>query len=182
LVEAALSEPNAVPLIVLSAARDPVEAVNSTLRRAGHPVHCTWIPALRDLGDALSQINPELLLQVAGTPAELGPVIGLRDQLAPQVPVLLLAPSVDEALIAAAIERGARDAVTLGNQARLSAVVLRELAVFRAARALDATQKSAHDARSQLDNVLQRSNDAILQVQEGIVIEANRAWHELYGV
>jgi multidomain signaling protein FimX len=181
-VEAALSEPNAVPLIVLSAARDPVEAVNSTLRRAGHPVHCTWIPALRDLGDALSQINPELLLQVAGTPAELGPVIGLRDQLAPQVPVLLLAPSVDEALIAAAIERGARDAVTLANQARLSAVVLRELAVFRAARALDATQKSAHDARSQLDNVLQRSNDAILQVQEGIVIEANPAWHELYGV
>jgi hypothetical protein len=76
IVEAALSEPNAVPLIVLSAARDPVEAVNSTLRRAGHPVHCTWIPALRDLGDALAQINPELLLQVAGTPAELGPVIG----------------------------------------------------------------------------------------------------------
>jgi diguanylate cyclase (GGDEF)-like protein len=182
IVEAALSEPNAVPLIVLSAARDPVEAVNSTLRRAGHPVHCTWIPALRDLGDALAQINPELLLQVAGTPAELGPVIGLRDQLAPTVPVLLLAPSVDEALIAGAIERGARDAVTLGNQSRLTAVVLRELAVFRAARALDVTQRSAHDARSQLDHVLQRSNDAILQVQEGIVIDANPAWHELYGV
>jgi multidomain signaling protein FimX len=181
-VEGDLTEPNAVPLIVLSSARDPVEAINSLLRRAGHPVHCTWIPALRDLGDALGQINPELLVQVANTPAELTPVIGLRDQLAPTVPVLLLAPAADEAVIAQAIERGARDAVTLAHPARLQAVMLRELGVFRTERALGATQKSAHDARSQLDVVLQRSNDAIIQVQEGIVTEANPAWHELYGV
>ncbi len=177
-----MTEPNAVPLIVLSSARDPVEAINSVLRRAGHPVHCTWIPALRDLGDALGQINPELLVQVANTPAELTPVIGLRDQLAPTVPVLLLAPAVDEALIAQAIKRGARDAVTLAHPERLQAVVLRELGVFRTERALDATQKSADEARSQLGVVLQRSNDAIIQVQEGIVTEANPAWHELYGV
>ncbi|MGB9331295.1 MAG: PAS domain S-box protein, partial [Steroidobacteraceae bacterium] len=177
-----MTEPNAVPLIVLSSARDPVEAINSLLRRAGHPVHCTWIPALRDLGDALGQINPELLVQVANTPAELTPVIGLRDQLAPTVPVLLLTAAADEAVIAQAIERGARDAVTLAHPARLQAVMLRELGVFRTERALDATQKSAHDARSQLDVVLQRSNDAIIQVQEGIVTEANPAWHELYGV
>ena len=62
-----MTEQNAVPLIVLSAARDPVESINSILRRAGHPVHCTWIPALRDLGDALDQLNPELLLQVDGS-------------------------------------------------------------------------------------------------------------------
>jgi diguanylate cyclase (GGDEF)-like protein/PAS domain S-box-containing protein len=181
-VEGDLTEPHAVPLIVLSSARDPVEAINSVLRRAGHPVHCTWIPALRDLGDALGQINPELLVHVANTPAELTPVIGLRDQLAPTVPVLLLAPAVDEAVIAQAIERGARDAVTLAHPARLQAVVLRELAVFRTERALDATQKSADEARNQLGVVLQRSNDAIIQVQEGIVTEANPAWHELYGV
>ena len=66
-----MTEPNAVPLIVLSSARDPVEAINSLLRRAGQPVHCTWIPALRDLADALTQINPQLLVQVAGSAAEL---------------------------------------------------------------------------------------------------------------
>jgi diguanylate cyclase (GGDEF)-like protein/PAS domain S-box-containing protein len=181
-VEIDLTEPNAVPLIVLSSARDPVEAINSVLRRAGHPVHCTWIPAVRDLGDALTQINPELLIQVAGTAAELAPAAGVRDQFAPAVPLLLLAPAIDEALIATAIERGARDVVTLASPERLKAVVLRELRVFRTERALDSTQKSAHDARNQLDVVLQRSNDAIVQVQEGIVTDANPAWHELYGV
>ena len=177
-----MTEPSAVPLIVLSSARDPVEAINSVLRRAGQPVHCTWIPAVRDLGDALTQINPELLIQVAGTAAELAPAVGVRDQFAAAVPLLLLAPAVDEALIAAAIERGARDVVTLSSSERLKAVVLRELRAFRTERSLDATQKSAHDARNQLDVVLQRSNDAIIQVQEGIVTDANPAWHELYGV
>ena len=65
-MEFTLTEQNAVPLIVLSTARDPVEQINSILRRAGHPVHCTWIPSLRDLGDALEQLNPELLLFVDG--------------------------------------------------------------------------------------------------------------------
>src|SRR5215469_4707043 len=177
-----LNEPNAVPLIVLSPARDPVEAINRLLRRAGQPAHCTWLPALRDLGDALTQLNPELLVHVASTPEELQEVIRVRDQLAPMVPVLELAPETDEARIAAALELGARDVVTLGNAARLTAVVMRELRVFHIERTLDASVRSAHDARSQLDTVLQRSNDAILQVQEGIVIEANPAWLELFGV
>jgi len=177
-----LNEPEAVPLIVLSAARDPVEAINRLLRRAGQPAHCTWIPALRDLGDALTQLNPELLVHVAATPEELEAVVQVRDQLAPAVPVLELAPQVDEARIAAGLALGARDVVTLASPARLQAVVMRELEVFRTARRLDATVKSAHDARSQLDNVLLRSNDAIVQVQEGIVIEANPAWLELFGV
>jgi hypothetical protein len=139
-VETDLTEPSAVPLIVVSSARDPVEAINSVLRRAGHPVHCTWIPAVRDLGDALTQINPELLIQVAGTAAELAPAVGVRDQFAPAVPLLLLAPAIDEALIATAIERGARDVITLASPERLKAVVLRELKVFRTDRALDSTQ------------------------------------------
>ncbi len=177
-----MSEQNAVPLIVLSAARDPVEAINSLLRRAGQPAHCTWIPALRDLGDALTQINPELLVHVTASLKELASALRVRDQLAPGVPALMLAPAADEATIAEALALGVRDVVTLASPARLQGVVQRELGVFRTERALDATVKSAHDARSQLDTVLQRSNDAILQVQEGIVIDANPAWLELYGV
>jgi diguanylate cyclase (GGDEF)-like protein/PAS domain S-box-containing protein len=181
-----LTEQNAVPLIVLSLARDPVEAINSTLRRAGHPVHCAWIPELRDLADALTQINPELLIHVATGSIELKSTIAVRDQVAPTVPVVVLvdAPGKEpatEALITDALLAGARDLVSLASPARLNAVVLREVRAFRLERALNTTVKSARDARSQLESVLQRSNDAIVQVQEGIVIEANPAWTELFG-
>ena len=90
-----MTEQSAVPLIVLSATREPVEAINGMLRRAGRPAHCTWIPALRDLGDALTQINPEMLVQVVGGNDDLQPVIAIRDQLAPTVPILVVALSGD---------------------------------------------------------------------------------------
>ncbi|MHB8812542.1 MAG: EAL domain-containing response regulator [Steroidobacteraceae bacterium] len=176
-----MTEQNPVPLIVLSPNRDPVEAINSILRRAGHPVHCTWIPALRDLPDALPQINPELVIDVSAAEDDLESVIEIRDQVAATVPVLLVAETVDEAVIAKAMAAGARDVVSLRNPARLAAVISRELRAFRLERALTSTVKSAHDARNQLESVLQRSNDAIVQVQEGIVIDANPAWLELFG-
>lgn len=180
-LESVLTEQNAVPLIVVSSARDPVEAINSILRRAGHPVHCTWIASLRDLGESITKVNPELLVHI-GSNDDLPSVINIRDQVAPTVPVVVLADAVDETRIAAAMIAGARDAVTLSNPVRLQAVMVRELRAFRLERALNTTLKSAHDARSQLETVLERSNDAIVQIQEGIVVDANPAWVELFGV
>ena len=177
-----MTEQNAVPLIVVSAARDPVEAINSILRRAGHPVHCTWIAALRDLSEAIPKIDPELLIHVAGPNDDLQSVINIRDQVAPSVPVVLLADAVDEGRIASAMLLGARDVVTLANPVRLQAVMLREIRAYRLERALNSTLKSASNARTQLETVLERSNDAIVQIQEGIVVDANPAWIELFGV
>src|SRR5437763_14580865 len=94
---------NAVPLIVLSAAREHVEAVNGILRRAGQPPHCTWIPALPDLADALTQLNPELLVHVAESRGEFEAAVRVRDTLAPRVPARLLSAEVDEAGISAAM-------------------------------------------------------------------------------
>ncbi len=176
-----MTEQNAVPLIVVSSARDPVEAINSILRRAGHPVHCTWIASLRDLGQAIAKFNPELLVHVSGAQEELQSVVTIRDQTSSTVPIVVLADAIDEARIAAAMIVGARDVVTLANPVRLQAVMVRELRAHRLERALNTTLKSAHDARSQLETVLERSNDAIVQIQEGIVVDANPAWVELFG-
>ncbi len=177
-----MTEQNAVPLIVLSTGREAVEAINSILRRAGHPVHCTWIPSLRDLGDALAQINPELLLFVDHGGDELTSAVTVRDQLAPNVPIIVVAHEFDEGRIAVTMAHGARDVVSLANPARLQAVMSRELRSFRLERALENTLKSARDARKQLETVLERSNDAIVQVQEGIIVDANPAWCELFGI
>ncbi|MGQ0836291.1 MAG: EAL domain-containing protein [Gammaproteobacteria bacterium] len=176
-----MTEQDPVPLIVLAPARDPVESINSILRRAGHPVHCTWIPSLGDLADALVQINPELLLCIESAAATAAAAAAVRDESAPSVPLIVVAVEVTEALVATAMTKGARDLVALGNPVRFEAVVRRELRAFRLERALENTLKSARDARRQLEAVLQRSNDAIAQVQEGIVVDANDSWVELFG-
>ena len=151
------------------------------MRKAGEPVHCTWIPAVRDLGEALEQLNPELLICAYVSESDAQQAAKVRDQLAPQVPLLLVRPQLSETDIANGMKLGARDVVSLSSTDRVQAVVSRELRSFRLERALNSTLQSASDYRRQLQSVLQRSNDAILQVQEGIVVDANQTWLELFG-
>jgi EAL domain-containing protein (putative c-di-GMP-specific phosphodiesterase class I)/GGDEF domain-containing protein/PAS domain-containing protein len=176
-----LTDNPAVPLIVFSPQREPSEFINGLMRKAGEPVHCTWIPAVRDLGEALEQLNPELLICAYVSDADAKQAATIRDQLAPQVPMLLVRPQISENDIATGMRIGARDVISLSASDRVQAVVARELRSFRLERALNTTLQSASDYRRQLQSVLQRSNDAILQVQEGIVVDANATILELFG-
>jgi PAS domain S-box-containing protein len=178
-----LAEPSAaVPMIVLTRHQDNVEAVNSTLRNAGHAVRCNWIRELNDLGDALAQINAHMLIAFVGAdPADTSKVMAICKQFGAEVPVLIARDQVDEEIIAAAMQQGARDVVTLKNPARLQAVVTRELEGHRQARALNSTISSAREYREQLKSFMAGSADAIAHVQEGIVVDVNPAWLDLYG-
>ena len=177
-----MTEQGAVPMIVLTRSQDHVEAINSTLRKAGHPVHCTWLPDARDLGDALTQINPEMLIAfIEELGVDLASLMKIKQQSAPGMPVLIVREAVDEAIIADAMRFGCQDVVTLANRNRLQAVATRELRAHRLERALSTTVSSAREYREQLQHFLEGSADAITHVQEGIIVDANRAWLELFG-
>jgi len=169
-------------MIVMTRSQDHVEAINSTLRNAGHPVHCTWLPDASDLGDALTQLNPEMLFAfVEELSVDLASIMKVRQQSAPGMPVLVVREQVDEAAIAEAMRLGCQDVVTLANRSRLQAVASRELRAHRLERALSTTLSSAREYREQLQTFLEGSADAITHVQEGIIVDANRAWLELFG-
>ncbi|MDB6098100.1 MAG: hypothetical protein JWN58_803 [Gammaproteobacteria bacterium] len=177
-----MSEQGAVPMIVMTRSQDHVEAINSTLRKAGHPVHCTWLPDASDLGDALTQLNPEMLIVfIDELSVDLASIMKVKQQTAPGMPVLVMRESVDEAAIAEAMRLGCQDVVTLANRSRLQSVASRELRSHRLERALSTTLSSAREYREQLQNFLEGSADAITHVQEGIIVDANRAWLELFG-
>jgi len=135
-----LAEQAAVPMIVLTRQEDNVETINSSLRNAGHAVHCNWVRELSDLGEALAQLHPHLLIAFAGPDAaETAKIMTVAKQFGPTVPVLIGRDQADEDIIAAAMRAGARDVVTLQHQARLQAVVTRELEAHRQARTLNST-------------------------------------------
>ena len=177
-----MADQGAVPMIVMTKSQDHVEAINSTLRKAGHPVHCTWLPDARDLGDALTQLNPEMLVAFTDEPGvDLPSIMKVKMQSAPEMPVLIVRENIDEAAIAEAMRVGAQDAVSLANRPRLQSVATRELRAYRLERALSTTLSSAREYREQLQHFLEGSADAITHVQEGIIVDANRAWLELFG-
>jgi multidomain signaling protein FimX len=177
-----VTEQGAVPMIVMTRSQDHVEAINSTLRKAGHPVHCTWLPDARDLSDAITQLNPEMLVAfIEELDTDLASIMKIKQQTAPEMPVLIVREQVDENAIAEAMRFGAQDVVTLANRSRLQSVASRELRAYRLERALSTTLSSAREYREQLQNFLEGSADAITHVQEGIIVDANRAWLELFG-
>jgi EAL domain-containing protein (putative c-di-GMP-specific phosphodiesterase class I)/GGDEF domain-containing protein len=174
-----LSESSAVPLIVVSSSRDPVEALNSLLRRQGVAAHCTWIPAIADLPDALVQLNPQMLLLNTADGSELPEVAQIRVRISPDVPLLVLRTELTEQAMSHDLAEGARDSITLAEGSRAFSVIARELRAFRSERELRQTLQAAQEYRKQLDTVLTRSNDAIAQVQEGIVVDVNQSWLDL---
>ena len=114
-----MTDNSAVPLIVFSPQREPSEFINGLMRKAGEPVHCTWIPAVRDLGEALEQLNPELLICAYVPDTDVKQAATVRDQLAPQVPLVVVRPQISETDIAAGMRLGARDVVSLSATERV---------------------------------------------------------------
>ncbi len=176
-----MGDTTAVPVLVQSVSRDPVETLNSLLRNSGLAAHCTWIPDVQDVPDALEQLNPELVVVFAPTPEQLAGIAAVRDQVAPGVPLIVIREQIDGATTGEDMTRGARDTISIANSAHVQAVIHRELRAYRMERTLTNTLRSAQDYRRQLETVLHRSNDAIAQVQEGIVVQVNSSWLELFG-
>jgi diguanylate cyclase (GGDEF)-like protein/PAS domain S-box-containing protein len=181
-MEPDLKQPAAVPMIALTRSQDNVEAINKALRNAGHPVHVTWLRDARELGDVLTQASAEMLVLFADEGiVDLTSAMDFRARFAPEVPVLIVRDKLDENTIAEALALGAQDAVTLTNIKRLQLVVGRELRTYRLDRALSVTLASAREYKQQLQHVVEGSTDAIAHVQEGITVDANPAWVELFG-
>ena len=172
-----------VPLIVLTARQDDVELINRTLREAGHAAHCHWVAKLEQLPEALASRTPELLVFFSDTlPVSLADVAKIKAQADGTVPLIAVQrDAVDETAIAQAMKAGARDLVSAGQTARLRSVAERELRAFRLERALNQTLQSATQYKKQLKAFMEGSVDAIAYVQEGILVDANQAWAELFG-
>ena len=176
-----LVETGAIPLVVLSRQQDPVEVINSTLRNAGHPVHCSWVRDVAGLGDALTHAAPQLIFLCIADADETAAAMDVRRHFATNVPVILVRDAVTEADLVQAVQFGAQDVVTLQARPRLQAVAARELHAARLDRALAGTLASARQYRDQMKAFMTGSTDAIAHVQEGIVVDVNPAWVELFG-
>jgi len=176
-----LSERQSIEIVVLTDDQDDVELVNGTLRDAGHAAHCHWIATPESFDEALRDTGIEfVILNVDHYADSVRQVAKQKDRYHPEIPLLTLKSKVDEQSILDAMKGGACDLVSTVNTARLQAVVVRELRAYRVERALNSTLISATEYRRQLNDYMENSASAIAYVQEGIVIEVNNSWLEMF--
>jgi diguanylate cyclase (GGDEF)-like protein len=176
-----LNQQQGIAIAVLTQNQDDVELVNGTLRDAGHAAHCHWIENPNKFERTLRTERIELIIVNSGGYADsIRQIIKQKDAFQPEVPVIAVKESVDEAGIQAAMDDGACDLVSIDKKGRLQAVVARELRAFRVEQALNSTLNSATKYRRQFNNYMQGSSSPIACVQEGIITDINKSWLKLF--
>ena len=177
-----MSETDAVPVIVLSRQEDNAEAINRVLRNSGRAAHVRRLDDAGDLAEELGKQPCELLVVFADESENLLlTAAAVLDAASLDLPVISCRAELDEAAIAADIVAGAQDAATLERTDRLTAILDRALRLGRLDRALRSAIGSASTYREQLRRVVAGTADALAHVGEGIVLDANRAWAQLFG-
>jgi len=176
-----LKEQKSIAIAVLTEREEDVELVNGTLRDAGYAAQCHWVENPAGFDEALEEDGIELIiLNDDRYPDAIRQVIKQKEAFFPEIPLLVLKSEVDENTILKAMNDGACDLVSIDNKARLLVVVDRELRAYRVERALNSTLTSATEYRRQLNDYMENSSSAIAYIQEGIIIEVNISWLELF--
>lgn len=167
-------------LLLVGGSQDSARLVEGALRRAAFGVRTAWIADLEELEDALCRgSGADMLLCAEGLNTPLASVLALCARLAPELPVLELGQTPDIAATCTAMHLGARDRVCAGSDAdlqHLAQVYRRECGSLKCerelmqARARMAAFENRH--REGLDGI----SDAVVHVQDGVLIRANRAF------
>ena len=176
-----MNERASISIAVLTENQDDVELVNGSLRDAGHAAHCHWIESNSKFDGLLGKEPFELIILHCDDYSDsIRQVIKQKDVYIPEVPIIAVKSEVDEQSILDAMNDGACDLVSKDNKARLQAVVGRELRAYRVERALNSTLNSATEYRRQLDDYMQNSASAIAYTQDGIIIDVNNSWLQMF--
>jgi diguanylate cyclase (GGDEF)-like protein/PAS domain S-box-containing protein len=170
-----------VPVLVVSTSPDNAEAINSVLRNRGIPAHCTRIPGAMDFHD---EARSDYLLAIVFSDEHedlLTEVLRVRDLTDTGLPVVSCRKTMDAEQLSADVVAGAADLVVLSQRQRLYKVLEREIRRARMGQALREAIAVAASYREQLKTFMAGSTDAIAHVQEGIIIDTNPAWGQLFG-
>jgi len=176
-----LNERQGISIAVLTTDQDDVEVVNKALRDAGHAAHCHWVRQSDAFDSILRAERVEMVILNCDRYSDsIRQVIRQKDAYIPEVPVIAASHSVEEAAIDEAMQQGAADLVSISARSRLQAVVERELRAYRVEQALNSTLQSATGYRKQLHHYMHGSTSAIAYVHDGIVVEVNQAWLDVF--
>ncbi|MEO0576061.1 MAG: EAL domain-containing protein [Pseudomonadota bacterium] len=174
-------QPLTLHIDVLSPAEEDADALNRTLREAGMAARCRWHASADALLQALDT-EGHLIVVRDGTPSnQPEALINSVRQRGCEQSVVILSDDASEEHIVACQKLGAADLITLTHNTRITATVKREIRLIQMQRQIDASKNNAANVQKQFTTLLDNVPDAIAHVQEGIIVEVNKAWLERFG-
>ena len=174
-------EPRGAAILVVTRWEENAEAINSILRNRGLASHCTRVA---DLTGIESQLRDDFGVAIVFSDENadvLSELLRLRDSIRADLPVISCRDAIDSDVLSADVIAGAADLITLSQRQRLFKVMERELERSSIRQTLRETIAASDGYKEQLKTLLAGSTDAIIYVQEGIVLECNPAAIQVFG-
>lgn len=176
-----MTQPRNITVNVVTPTQDDVEKLNQVLRKSGFAARCQWHRDGEDFAAAVTPHSDLIVVRVQKSIDSVAAIVNVARKRNCEQPVIALSESVNEAGISACISCGAADLVTLTNEVRLRATLTRELNLQMLYRQVANSRSNAASIQKQFTTLMDNVPDAIAHVQEGIIVETNKAWLELFG-
>lgn len=171
-----------IRLLMLHESQDEAELLLNALRKAGKATRADFARNEEGLVTQLKGAEWDALLvrpAVGGcTPDK---AVAQARKLGHDVPVILLADNNDSATILAGLKAGARDVVPRGETERLLLVLDREMANLAMLREKKRLEADLRDSEKRSELLMDTAQDAVAYVTDGMHVQANGAYLELFG-
>ncbi len=173
-----------IRLLVIESSLNEAEAHISTLRNAGLIIHPTVAVDEEAILDIADDEKPELILLSLPEQADkLTAVLKLCQAAFPDIPYVIVYknPETDRNTLLQAMREGARDVVSSNDPDHLQLVIKRESEEINLRKELAATRDKLKEAEALCSTLIESSQDAIAYIHEGMHMQANPAYLEMFG-
>lgn len=173
-----------IRLLVIESSLNEAETYTSTLRNAGLVIHPTFAVDDDALLELAEQEKPELMLiSLPDTTDKLTATLKLCQAAFPEVPYVILykEPETSPETLLQTMRDGARDVVCANDPEHLQLVIRREAEVLAMYKALTFTRQKLKEAEARCNTLIESSQDAIAYIHEGMHMQANPAYLQMFG-
>jgi multidomain signaling protein FimX len=176
---------SAINILILEKSLNDADRYASNLRNAGMPVH----PTRLDNPDALLELltdrekEADLVFYADGSAGvDLSQAVAICHKQRPDIPFIVIAKEEsDPKLRVTAMRLGAADTVQKDDKEHLHLAVAREYTYLIGRRELTELKAKLRESEDRCNLLVENSRDAIAYVHEGMYINANQAYLEMFG-
>jgi len=173
---------DALHLLIVHDSAAEAELITNVLRNAGMAVRADRVQDDDGLKEALDKQQWDIIVSAGKMPDFSGlQTLEALKQIEKDVPVIILANGQDDFSIVDALSAGARDLVRKDQLDHFHLVVKRECDNARDRRAHRLCRKEYRESERRCQSLLENSQDAITYVHEGMHINANPIYLDLFG-
>ncbi len=169
-------------LLIVDDSPDDVEVIQTTLRKAGYTLKMQRVQDAAGVQAALAKGEWDVVLSEFSLP-HFGADIALElvKGAGLDIPFIVLTRAIKDADLARIMHSGVRDVILKNQPVRIPPVVERELAVAELAREHRSLAQQAKESEDKHRAVTEGSHEAIGYSQDGMHIDANQAYLDVFG-